>query len=85
MNSFAKRVALLEEWDNKGVKTLEDLAELIANVWNDAEDHAVEKLKKARDKDKPNHDHYGLITYNMAIELIEEDRPTVHYIGDLNE
>jgi hypothetical protein len=85
VNSFAKRVALLEEWDNKGVKTLEDIAELIVDVWYKAEDNVIEMLNSFCNDDPECISTGGCNVYSAEIAMILEGRPTVHYIGDLNE
>lgn len=78
MNSFQKRVALVEKWHTDLTKSLDDmydLAEQVLDVWNEAEMHTEQRIIKLLENQ--NNDEMSIDYQNYLIALIK--------IGEVNE
>lgn len=71
MNGFQKRVALLEKWAPNllpNLKDLDDMADIILDVWDEAEKHTEERIIKVIE----GYLHHDYLTGQNEDEMLDE-------------
>jgi hypothetical protein len=72
MNGFQKRVKLLEKWVPSllpQLKDIDDMADIILDVWDEAEAHTEQRIIKLLEQE--NNDEMSIDYQNYLIALIK--------------